>query len=563
MTRYRARPMVRGAAMWLVLLELRAPLITLITTYAIGCLGLVLIPGQTETGAPYHLSFLEAFYIVSYTATTIGFGEVPYAFTGPQRMWMLVVIYSTVIAWLYALGAVLTVLTDPEFRKLRQYQKTAARVRSNHSPFWLVCGYGSSGSQLIRFLDQGGTRCVAIEADKARFDQARLSSLSYELDVFLSDAMDPQVLIDAGVQHALCQGVVVLTDSDQVNLTVSTQVKILAPRVPVFARSKSDANTRNLRSFDTDVVIDLDRVAARSIGQLIKRPKAYALYHELVDPDLNRIEALDVPTEGHWILCASDRFAELVAEVLVREAISFVVVSPERPMDTGVDWVEGVGTELVTLKKARLETAAGIIAATRHDGDNLSILLTARAERSHLFTLARRNRPAIEPVYQQAEFSLVIREGRLLAQEMFARIQSPLLHQFLSQLELMPEALVDGLIDKLYRRLPEVDVELDHFVISLREADAPAVVTAIESGQRVELGDLLRDPGEGHPPLAVICLLLVRFNGDLVPFPGEHLNLGYGDQLLMWGAEGLDMRIEWLLGREDLFQSLLAHRSIP
>jgi len=152
----RARPSVRGAAMWLVLLELRAPLITLIVAYAISCFGLVLIPGETDTGEPYHLSFLQAFYILSYTATTIGFGEIPYAFTDTQRMWMMVVIYSTVIAWLYAIGSVLTVFTDPEFRKLRRHQKTVSRVRSNRSSFWIVCGYGGAGSQLVRFLDTTG-----------------------------------------------------------------------------------------------------------------------------------------------------------------------------------------------------------------------------------------------------------------------------------------------------------------------------------------------------------------------------------------------------------------------
>ena len=74
----RGRSRIRGAAMWLLLLELRAPLITLIVAYAISVLGLVLIPGLTPAGSAYHLSFLDAFYLVSFTATTIGFGEIPY-----------------------------------------------------------------------------------------------------------------------------------------------------------------------------------------------------------------------------------------------------------------------------------------------------------------------------------------------------------------------------------------------------------------------------------------------------------------------------------------------------
>ncbi len=547
--------------MWLVLLELRAPLITLIVAYAISCFGLVLIPGETDTGEPYHLSFLQAFYILSYTATTIGFGEIPYAFTDTQRMWMMVVIYSTVIAWLYAIGSVLTVFTDPEFRKLRRHQKTVSRVRSNRSSFWIVCGYGGAGSQLVRFLDTTGMRCVVVDSEKARVDSGRLSNLSYELDVLFGDAMDPNILVDAGVQHPMCQGVAVLTDSDQVNLTVSTNVKILAPRVPVFARSGSDANTRNLRSFETDIVVDVERTAARAVGQLIRRPKAYALYHELVDPDLNRIESLTIPQQGHWIVCAKGRFATLVLDVLQREEIPFVLVSEQEPDPAAMlEWVDGTGTEASTLRKARISEACGIIAATLNDGDNLSILLTAKAENSQLMTIARRNRPASEPVFKHGDFSVVLREGRMLAQEMFARIQSPLLHQFLGQLDLMPEALVEGLIEKLNRRLPSLDVELDHHVVELTEAAAPAVTATIGGEIPPRVGDLLVDPGRGHETLPAICLLLVRFNGDLVPFPGENLHLEYGDSLLMWGQQGVKSRMDWLLGREDVFADIIRAR---
>ena len=44
---HRGRTRIRGVAMWLLLLELRTPLITLIITYSISVLGLVLIPGMT------------------------------------------------------------------------------------------------------------------------------------------------------------------------------------------------------------------------------------------------------------------------------------------------------------------------------------------------------------------------------------------------------------------------------------------------------------------------------------------------------------------------------------
>ncbi|MBM5575168.1 ion channel [Deefgea sp. CFH1-16] len=91
---------------FLMLRRLRTPIITLILIYAISVFGLVLIPGVDNAGQPYRMDFFHAIYFISYTATTIGFGEIPYAFTSAQRMWVLVCIYLAVIGWTYALSSI-------------------------------------------------------------------------------------------------------------------------------------------------------------------------------------------------------------------------------------------------------------------------------------------------------------------------------------------------------------------------------------------------------------------------------------------------------------------------
>ena len=558
---HRTRSHIRGAAMWLLLPRLKTPLIALIITYSVSILGLVLIPGQEPGGGVYYLSFLDAFFVVSYTATTIGFGEIPHPFTALQKMWMLFVMYSTVIAWLYAIGSVLSVISDPGFRRLRAYQRTVGRIQAHKQPFWIVCGYGGAGNQVIRFMDQSGIRSVMIESNQTRADTAKLSDMTYDLDVLVGDASEPQTLVDAGVQSALCRGVLALTDHNQTNLTIATNTRILAPRVLVHARSESDANTRNLRSFNTDVVIDPARVAARSLTQLIRKPRAFALYHELVDPDFNQIEILNVPDFGHWVVCAEDRLADNITEAFLRAEIPFCLVSPEvSTIADSITWVQGLGTEANTLRQARITEAVGIIAGTSDDGDNLSILLTAQTENERLITVARRNKPMSEPVFRQGNFHYVLREGRIIAQEMYARITTPLLHQFIGQLEVMPEALVQGIIEKLNQRLGNQSPDLAHFDISLDAEDAPGVLPFLNTASGPEVSDLLVDPGANHPNMPLICLLLVRFNGDLVPFPGEGLLLEENDRMLLWGAAGSHHRLHLLIRRADLFESVLSSR---
>ena len=86
-------------AIFLVLRRMRLPLIVLISLFAISVLGLTLVPGQDIDGQPWRMDLFDAFYFMSYTATTIGFGEIPYPFSTAQRAWVIVTIYLSVVAW--------------------------------------------------------------------------------------------------------------------------------------------------------------------------------------------------------------------------------------------------------------------------------------------------------------------------------------------------------------------------------------------------------------------------------------------------------------------------------
>ena len=73
-------------AIFLVLRRMRAPLVLLVAIFAVATFGLAAMPGRDADGNPVRMSVFDAFYVVSYTATTIGYGEIPYPFTPEQRM---------------------------------------------------------------------------------------------------------------------------------------------------------------------------------------------------------------------------------------------------------------------------------------------------------------------------------------------------------------------------------------------------------------------------------------------------------------------------------------------
>ena len=122
-----------STSLFLILRRMRAPLITLIIIFTVSVFGLTLIPGRDANGQPYRMGFFDAFYFMSYTATTIGFGEIPHTFTYGQRMWVVVTIYLTVIGWAYALGSLLTLIQDRAFRvalRMQRFSRTVATLGS-------------------------------------------------------------------------------------------------------------------------------------------------------------------------------------------------------------------------------------------------------------------------------------------------------------------------------------------------------------------------------------------------------------------------------------------------
>ena len=118
-----AAPVDLSRITFIVMREMRGPLIALLFVYAFSILGMVFIPGIEVEGEIQYLSIFHAFYFMTYTATTTGFGEIPIEFSDAQRFWAIICLYMSVITWFYAVGSIIRLLQNPYFvRALSQWQ---------------------------------------------------------------------------------------------------------------------------------------------------------------------------------------------------------------------------------------------------------------------------------------------------------------------------------------------------------------------------------------------------------------------------------------------------------
>ena len=171
---------------FLVLRRLRLPLIILITVYAVASFGMTLIPGVTPSGDVWYMSFFHGFYFVSFMGTTIGFGEIPYAFSDGQRAWVLVCIYTSVISWLYAIGNMLTLLQNETFQRAVAHRIFKRNIERISLPFYIICGYGETGRIINRGLADFGMQTVIIDHNQNSTNSLELEDLRIPTIVLLS-----------------------------------------------------------------------------------------------------------------------------------------------------------------------------------------------------------------------------------------------------------------------------------------------------------------------------------------------------------------------------------------
>lgn len=542
--------------LYLLLRRLRTPLIILIVVYSISVLGFVLIPGEDDQGNVYHMDFFHAFYFVSFMGSTIGFGEIPYAFTPAQRMWAMFSIYATVIAWLYGIGTSLALLQEPMFGRMLRRRSFKAAVKRINEPFYLICGYGVTGSVIVRQLVRRDVRVVVLDHKSDRIDGLEMDELSLPVPALCADAALPDVLDDAGLQHPNCIGVMALTDTDQTNLSIAIASKLLCPDRMVISRTESDTTTANLNSFGTDLVVDPFKTYAQYLSLAAHAPYMHLVYDWIHNPFHRPLSSVYQRTKGRWIICGHGRFGRALYKAFDESDVDLTVVDLDGSKNKDLPHqVTGVGTEAVTLSEAGVMDAVGIVAGTPNDADNLSIIMTAREMNPKILTVVRQNIHANKLVYHNSRADFIMEPGRIIANRILAHVKSPLVPIFIDEMLKMHD---DVWAHTLINRMSSVvgENELDSWAFTINEEETPALMEAFEQGEELKLSLFFKNPHNRNRNLHAFPLMLRR-EGDIDMLPGELDQLQPGDEILICGLNKANRRMQWTANNYNVLQYIL------
>jgi CPA2 family monovalent cation:H+ antiporter-2 len=173
---------------------------------------------------------------------------IPEALQAPVLASMVLSMLATPFLFLYSNRIVMR-LSASDWLLQSVAMTTIAKRAINTEAHIIICGFGRSGQNLARLLEQEKIAHIALDLDPDRVRQAAAAGQS----VVFGDAARLQSLVAAGLARA--HAVVVSYHDTPSALKILHHVRTHAPRVPVIVRTLDDSDIERLRSAGATEVV--------------------------------------------------------------------------------------------------------------------------------------------------------------------------------------------------------------------------------------------------------------------------------------------------------------------
>ncbi len=468
-------------SLWIILHRLRTPFLVLIVTYSISIIGLLMIPGEDGNGNIYNMTIFDAWYFVSYTATTIGFGDTPYTFTYHQRMWISIIIYLTVIGWFYSIGSVIAILQDKHLLSEIAKVKFIKQVKNIKQPFVIILGYSLVSSEIIRRIQKSNFRVVVIENNEDRANSLILEGFSPRVPVCISNVYHVKSLEDAGIKKSNCKAIISLFKDDNLNLRVAILTKYLNPNIQLVVKSNGKHNTDNLLDVGVDIIQNPFSIISYQIQMALEAPSLLKLEQWIYNMGILDDSLLSLP-KGKYLVCGYGRMGRHLYNVLNDNNIKVSFLEINEIKQDKLSQEEYYNMKFVdaddrdNLINAGILDCDIIIAGTDNDTVNLSILATARKLNSSIITIARENELEDYSIFKSANIDHIFMPSKILIHKTTNAIVYPLSNIFVKKLIRQDEKWGDDLVKELQQTIGE-NPKL--FEITINKWEAPQIYNYI------------------------------------------------------------------------------------
>jgi len=241
-------------------------------------LGLVLLVGTAGYVVIEGWQILDAIYMTVITITTVGYGEVR-TVSPTGRVFTLVLICMGMGIIAYTLGMVAQVMVEFQVRSILGRRKLGLKIKSikNH---YILCGYGRIGRIISQELKASRIPLLVVDSNPDSKQGLEQQDIPYIID----DATSEDVLIEAGIERAKGLISVVLSDAD--NLFITMTARGLNPGLFILARAEEEQSHKKLLRAGANRVVLPYLIGGQKMAHTITKP-AVTDFLELTVHDKN------------------------------------------------------------------------------------------------------------------------------------------------------------------------------------------------------------------------------------------------------------------------------------
>jgi Trk K+ transport system NAD-binding subunit len=525
---------MNNSSLWIILQRMRIPFLVLVISYTISIIGFLLIDGIDNQGQVHHMSIFDAFYVVTYTATTIGFGEIPFTFTYEQRIWSSIIVYIVVLSWFYSIGTLIALLQDKIF--LLEIQKTKFRrqVKNIRQKYIIVLGYNYITSEIIKKALRENIRAVVIEKDSNRVDTLILENFTPTVPVLIADVFNPKALELAGINSYYCKAIISLFQDDALNLRIALTSKLLNKNITLAIKSTTENHTENLRDLGVEIIENPFKIIAEQIKMALFAPTLLKLQNWI-----HHIDSLDVSVqilpEGKYIICGYGRMGHSIYNILQSNNIEsiFVEIDESKFINISDDeknhLVMGNGDDRDLLIDAGIYESVVIIAGTNDNTINLSILATAKKLNKNIITMARENEMKDFSIFNHAKIDYIFIPSKILINKITNALINPLSDKFIQILSTKNEIWAKNLLHQLIKN---ININPKLYELTINNKETPQISNGLKNKQTIKLHLLKTSLRNNNISNNILPLFLIREDSKSILLPSWDEDININDQIL-------------------------------
>jgi len=209
-----------------------------------------------------HLSWLDAFYFVVVTISTVGYGDINLQNSSSlsKIIGIVLILCSTIFIWL-----IFSLLIDRIVK--RRAQRSLGRKKYNYKNHVILCGLGRLGYFIADELQKTGDRIVIIESNQESPSIEHFRNLN--IDVYVGNARQPHVLQDAGAEH--CRALISVINDDYVNLEIGLNARYFQPDLRLVLRIFDESMADVIKEkFDIHLTKSMSFIAAEKFASMLE-----------------------------------------------------------------------------------------------------------------------------------------------------------------------------------------------------------------------------------------------------------------------------------------------------